>query len=162
MTISQFILGLYVAVRAEKGGGEPAIKYHLLFLPISIFQRYRSHFQFMWYVFSWDRGLWILHIPSYLSYTVRSFSCPSFKRHPLWSSPRLSSLLRRRLSCGPVQRTGGPDTQSTQDYSTRRDVLLPGHIHFTIRVRDVCSVRKCRDIVIILYHSPLYGSLMPL
>jgi len=70
---------------------------------------------------------------------------------PLSSFPRFSGLLNHRLSCDAVQCKQGPDTQSAQDYSLRHDVLFPGHIHCAVRVRDVCNVRKCRDIVITLF-----------
>ena len=45
----------------------------------------------------------------------------------------------------------GPDSQSSEDHCTRRDVLFPGHIHFTSRGRNVSSVRKRKRIVIILH-----------
>ena len=79
-------------------------------------------------------------------------SRPSSRRHPPWSSSRLSSLLSHRLSCGTIQHIQGPDSHPTQDYSTRCDVLFPGYIQFTIRVRDVSLIRKCKYIVTMLYH----------
>ena len=66
--------------------------------------------------------------------------------------PRLSSVFSHRLSRGTVQRNEDTDTQSVEDYSTRCDVLFPGHIHFTFRVRDVPLFRKRKHVVII--HHP--------
>jgi len=68
------------------------------------------------------------------------------------SSPRLSSLLDHCLSCGTVQRRQDPNSETTQDYSARCDVLFPGYIHFASRTHDVSLIRKCKDIVIMFYH----------
>jgi len=80
---------------------------------------------------------------------VRNFSRPSSIIHSNYS--RLSSLLTHRLSRGTVQRDQDTDTQSVEDYSARCNVLFPGHIHFTFRVRDVPLFRK-RKHVVIIYH----------
>ena len=92
-------------------------------------------------------GCCIWHHISLIRY--ETYRLPSRGRSPLRPSPRSSDLLTHRLSCDTVQRTQGPVTRFAQDYSTRRDALFPGHIHFTIRARDVFIVRKCRDIVVI-------------
>jgi len=76
----------------------------------------------------------------------------SFKRHPLESPYRPSSLLNCRLSCGTVQSNQGPDTQSIEDYGSRLDALFSGHIHFTFRAPHVSPFRK-RERVVIIYHT---------
>ena len=53
ITISQFILGLYLSSYAAARGGEPVTKSCPLFLPTSMFQPYSSHrsrFRFIWHV----------------------------------------------------------------------------------------------------------------
>jgi len=75
----------------------------------------------------------------------------SSRRHSLGLFHRLSSLLGHRLCRGTVQRNQDTDTQSVEDYSAGCNMLFPGHIHFTFRVRDVPLVRKRKHIVII-YH----------
>ena len=79
------------------------------------------------------------------------YETPLVIHHPFWSAHRPSGLLSHRLSRGTIQRKQGPDSRSAQDYSTRRDVLFHGYIHFTSRARNVSSVRKCKDIVTVLY-----------
>jgi len=73
----------------------------------------------------------------------------SCRRHPLRSPRRSSSLLGYRLPRGAVQSNQGPDTQSIEDYGSRRDVLFPGHIHFASRAPDVSYFRKREYTVII-------------
>ena len=83
-------------------------------------------------------------------------------RHPLGSPGRRSSLLGHRFSRGAVQCNQGPDTQNTQDYSARCDVLLSGYIHFTPCCRDVLLARKRKLTATSGPLSSLYGSLIPL
>ena len=74
----------------------------------------------------------------------------SSRRHPLRSPRRSSSLLGHRLPCGAVQGNQDPDTQSIEDYGSRRDVLFPGHIHFASHAPDVSHFRKREYTIIIL------------
>ena len=61
ISISQFILGLYITSYAAMRGGKPLTKYYSRFL-LTVFQRnplYRSHFRFIWYAYSWNMVPWM-------------------------------------------------------------------------------------------------------
>jgi len=96
----------------------------------------------------WSAG--IAYIVASLAYGTELLS--PFIDHPggIHSDyPRLSSLFSHRLSRGTVQHNQDTNTQSVEDYSARYNVLFPGHIHFTFRVRDVPLFRERKHVVII-------------
>ena len=87
----------------------------------------------------------------YLSHTVRGPFYLSSRRHPPGSPRRLSSLLTRRLSRGAVQPKQGPNSETVQDDSPRRDVLFPVYIHLASHVLDVSRICKYECSVVMLY-----------
>jgi len=156
ITISQFILGLYLTVDTAERRCKSVDRF--------------SHDSCLLHCFSTAdftgpaSDLYDVHLRGAIVYGNRIYHhCPrirygtslalhwSSRRHLLRSSPRLSSVLGHRLSRGTVQRNQGPDTQSIEDCNTRCDVLFPGHIHLTSPGSDVSLVRKRKHIVAI-YH----------
>ena len=146
---------MYTIVYTAPQGGECVTKCRPQFLTTLIFQcnrSRRSHFGFMGSACSCNIRTWNLDLPQSPSYLVRKFPCPSSNRRYLPQPPhRPSSLLAYHLSCVAFTRIPVPDPQSTQNDSTRRDVLFPGYIHISFRTRDVSIIRKGKDIGMVLY-----------
>ena len=162
IAISQFIFGLYWTAYGASEGGESPTRCYLQSLLISVLQRNRtcrSHLTYIRVVLSCKIGPWKSHLPLYLLYMVRNFLCSlSGGRHQPRSSHRPHSILAHRLSRGAVQYFQDPDDPSIQNYSTRRDVLFPGYIHFARRISTVFIIHDGKGIVILF--RP-YGLLRP-
>jgi len=155
--ISQFSLGLYMTVHVAMAGCEFVIGRPPKLLPNPCFSVTdptgpTSGLYDMHPCGKVAYGNRIHYLGSRIWYGTSLALYRSSRRHPLRSPHRPSCLLGHRLSRGTVQSNQGSDTRSIEDYGSRRDVLFPGHIHFTSRGPDVSLFRK-RKRVVIIYHS---------
>ena len=158
ITISQFILGLYLTAdtaerRCKSVNRFPHDSCLLHRFSATYFTGPASGLYDVYLRGTAVYGNRIYHHCTRIRYGTSLALHRSSRRHQFGPSQRPTSLLGHRLSRSTVQRNQGPDTQSIEDYHTRCDVLFPGHIHLTSRGRAVSLVRKRRHIVIIHYPS---------